>query len=139
VIAPPWNSARRRHPHRGSVAVELAVLLPFLAFAFVVGIDFCRVFYYVQAVQSAAESGAVYGCQDPTTAADADKIVAMAKADATNLSPTPDVSTAQGTDADGNPTVSVTVAYTFKTITNFPGVPSSTRITRTVTMRVCPP
>jgi Flp pilus assembly protein TadG len=128
-----------RRRRRGAAAVELAVLLPFLAFCFIVGIDFSRVFYFVQAVQNAAESGALYACQDATTAANSDQISTAAKADATNLSPPPTVTSALGTDADGNATVSVTVAYTFKTITNYPGIPSSTTITRTVTMRICPP
>jgi Flp pilus assembly protein TadG len=116
----------------------LAVLLPFLTFAFIVGIDFSRVFYFTQAVQNAAETGALYACSDSTAAANSDQIKGAVQADVTNLSPTPTVTSAQGTDADGNATVSVTVAYTFKTITNYPGIPSSTTITRTVTMRVCP-
>ncbi len=138
-VSPSTSITGRHSRRRGAAAVELAVLLPFLAFAFVVGIDFCRIFYYVQAVQNAALSGAVYACQDATAAADADRIKTLTLADATNLSPAPDVTTAPGTDADGNPTVSVTVTYTFRTITNFPGVPAATKITRTVTMRVAPP
>lgn len=131
----PINRARRR----GAVAVELAVMLPLLTFCFVVGVDFSRVFYHVQAVQNAAQSGALYACQSATTAANTDQIKATAQADAADLSPTPSVTSALGTDADGNATVSVTVAYTFKTITNYPGIPSSTALTRTVTMRICPP
>ncbi len=127
-----------RERRRGAVAVELAVLLPFLSFCFVAGIDFCRVFYYIQAVQNAAATGAVYACQNATSAANTTQITSTAQADASNLSPLPTVTSSQGTDADGNATVSVTVTYTFKTITNYPGIPSSTALTRTVTMRVCP-
>lgn len=123
---------------RGGAAVELAVLLPFLAFCFVVGMDYSRVFYYAQAVHNAAAAGALYGCQGPSQAADTDRIAAAAWADTTNLTPAPTVTSSQGTDADGHPTVSVTVSYNFGTVTRFPGVPASTLLTRTVTMCVIP-
>ena len=93
----------------------------------------------MQAVQNAAESGAVYACLSADNAANSTQIASAAQADANNLSPTPTVTTVQGTDADGNATVSVTVSFTFKTIANYPGIPSSTNLSRTVTMRVCPP
>jgi Flp pilus assembly protein TadG len=128
-----------RRARTAAAAVELAVMLPFLAFCFVLGIDFCRVFYFTQAVQNAAATGALYACQSATTATDTDGIKAAAQADASNLSPPPDIAATQGTDADGNATVSVTATYTFKTITNFPGIPSSMSLTRTVSMRVLPP
>jgi Flp pilus assembly protein TadG len=128
--------ASSRRP--GAVVVELAILIPFLAFCFVVAVDFCRIFYFIQAVQNAASTGAAYACQDSTYAAATGNIQAVAQADASNLNPAPSISTSTGTDADGNPTVSVTASYTFTTITNYPGIPSSTTISRTVTMRVCP-
>jgi Flp pilus assembly protein TadG len=131
----PRNGSSRR----GAVVVELAVMVPFLCFCFVVGLDFCRVFYYTQAVQNAAAAGASYGCQSSTNAADTNGIKAAGQADVADLNPVPKVSSSQGTDADGNATVSVTAQYTFNTITNYPGIPSSTTLKRTVTMRVCPP
>ena len=42
------------------------------------------------------------------------------------------------TDASGNPYVSVTVTYPFRTISNFPGFPNPITITRTIQMRVAP-
>jgi hypothetical protein len=39
---------------------------------------------------------------------------------------------------DGRQTVTVTVTMDFKTLTNFPGVPSTNTITRRVEMRVFP-
>jgi Flp pilus assembly protein TadG len=133
------KSPNRRPRRTGAVVVELAVLLPFLSFCFVVALDYCRIFYYIQAVQNGAETGALYACQNSTTAGNTSQIVSTAQADMSDLSPTPKVISAQGTDADGNATVTVTVSYTFTTITNYPGVPSSTKLTRTVTARVCPP
>ncbi len=121
-----------------TAAVELAVLLPFLAFLFVIGIDFARVFYFSITVTNAARNGASYGSQDATHAADTAGIQAAALADATNLRPAPAVSSTAATDADGNPCVQVTVTYTFQSITNFPGVPGSVNLSRTVQMRTAP-
>jgi hypothetical protein len=47
------------------------------------------------------------------------------------------VTSASGTDSNG-PYVEVTVAYTFQTITNYPGVPSTLNLTRTARMRTFP-
>ena len=38
-----------------------------------------------------------------------------------------------------SPYVAVKVTYPFKTITNFPGIPSSATVSRIVQMRVTPP
>ena len=118
-----------------AAAVELAVLLPFLAFLFVIGVDFARVFYCAVTVTNAARNGASYGSQDATHAADTAGIQAAALADATNLSPAPDVSSTTATDADGNPCVRVTVTYTFQSITHVPGGPGAVNLSRTVQMR----
>jgi Flp pilus assembly protein TadG len=130
------QSASRGKSRRGTAAVELAVVLPFLAFVFIVAIDYCRIFYYSLTIQNAALNGAAYGCQDATHAADTSGIQTAALADASNLSPAPHVSSAAGTDADGNPKVDVTVSYTFTTITRFPGIPTTSALSRTVSMRV---
>jgi Flp pilus assembly protein TadG len=118
--------------------VELAVLLPFLVFVFVIGTDFARVYYYSVTLTNSARNGAVYGSADPTHAADTAGIQAAALADATNLSPAPAVTSATGTDADGHPCVQVTVTYTFQMITSYVGIPSAFDLSRTVQMRVAP-
>ena len=129
------RTARRR---QGTAAVELAVLLPFLVFVFVIGIDYARVFYHGLTIENCARNGALYGSQDPTHAADSAGIQAAALADASNLTPSPGVSSTTGTDAAGNPYVKVTVTWTFQTITHYVGVPSSVNLSRTVQMRVEP-
>jgi Flp pilus assembly protein TadG len=136
MFAHPNARARRCRP--AVAAVELAVLLPFLAFLFVIGIDFARVFYYSVTVTNAARNGAVYGSQDAAHVADTAGIQAAALADATNLSPAPAVSSTTTTDADGNPCVQVTAAYTFRMITSYAGIPGSFDLSRTVQMRVAP-
>ena len=56
---------------------------------------------------------------------------------APNLNPAPDVTSSSGTDSFGN-YVDCTVSYTFKTITKYPGVPSSNPIVRTVRIYQAP-
>ena len=124
---------------RGVAAVELAVLLPFLLFIFVAAVDFGRVFYYEVAVTNCARSGALYGSTDATHAADAQGIQAAAVAEAPELTSKLGVTSTTDTDNAGNPFIAVKVTYPFKTITSFPGIPSSATVSRTVQMRVTPP
>ncbi len=131
----------RNHTNPGRPAaatVELAVLLPLLAFLFVIGADFARIYNPYVTVTNAARTGALYGSQSTALSQDTAGIQAAALADAGDLSPPPTVTSTTLTDSDGNPCVEVTVTWTFQTITNFPGVPSSLNITRTVRMRVQP-
>jgi Flp pilus assembly protein TadG len=128
-----------RRSRRGVAAVELAVLLPLLAFLFVIGTDFARIFYFHLTLTNCARNGALYGSQDPVRAADTAGIQNAALADATNLSPAPLVTSLTGVDSsDGSPYVEVTVRWTFRTITDYPGVPATTELVRTVRMRVAP-
>src|SRR5262249_49268221 len=115
---------RRTPPRKAVAAVELAVLLPFLAFIFVVTVDFSRIFYDSLILNNCARNGALYGCANPANSLDTTGIQNAALADATNLSPTPTVTSTTGTNSDGN-YVQVTVTFTFQTITNYPGIPST--------------
>jgi len=148
-----------RHSVRKGVQVlEFAVLLPFLAFMFVLVIDWARIFYYSIAVTNCARNGAMYYARQQsavtTTApytddglvnlylgASPDPVTAAALADASDLSPAPTVSTNTGSDSYG-PYVEVTVAYTFQTVTGFSvqffSVPASTNVTTTCRMYVPP-
>jgi len=124
---------------RAVAAVELAVLLPFLAFIFVVAVDWCRIFYFTVTVDNCARNGALHAfdsyalAKSPYTS-----MSAAALADASNLKPSPTVATATGVDANGQQYVECTVTYTYETITNFPGVPRDTVITRTVRLYRAP-
>ena len=122
-------------PLRGVAVVELAVLLPLLIFLFMIAIDFARVFYFSLSLTNCARAGALYAC-DPTTADEAPfaSVEAAALADATNLSPSPTITSTSGTDGLGRKFVSVTANYTFQTITGFPGIPTQVALQRTVTM-----
>jgi Flp pilus assembly protein TadG len=118
--------------------VEFAVLLPFLAFMFIVTVDWCRIFYCSVVVSNCARNGALY-CSDSIAQAASpySSVTNAALADAPNLSPQPSVSSTSGTDANGAYT-EVTVTYPFQTITNFPGVPSMNTVGSTVRVYVAP-
>jgi Flp pilus assembly protein TadG len=135
----PPGARPRFARRRGVAAVELAVVLPFLAFLFVIAVDYGRIFYYSLTVENCARNGALYG-SDPLAASQSPykSISEAALADASNLSPQPTVSSRNGADPAGNSYVEVTVSWQFSTITNYPGVPSVTTLSRTVRMRVAP-
>ena len=122
---------------RGAAAVELAILSPLLVFLGVAAVDFGRVFYDASIVANCARNGALYA-SDPLAASISSysSLQAAALADATNLSPTPTVSSTTGTDSSGNSYVEVSVSYTFKTIFTYPGVPKTTVVVRKVRMGV---
>jgi Flp pilus assembly protein TadG len=130
----------------GAAAVELAVLLPFLCFIFVIAVDYARIYYYSLTMENAARNGAYFASDYPglysfTTAAD------VTLADLTNMSPTPQVDINYGTAPTGpftSPTpitagyVEVRVTWTFYSITSFPGVPNTTTLIRTCRMQMAP-
>jgi hypothetical protein len=115
------------------------VLLPFLAFLFVVAVDWGRIFYYSITCENCARNGAMW-LADPIIQQNSPykNVTDAATADAGDLSPTPTVTSTTGTDAYGQSYVEVTVTYTFTTVTTFPGVPNTTPVTRTVRMYPAP-
>ena len=148
---------RNRTARKGAQVVEFAILLPFFAFLFVIAVDWARIFYYSIAVTNCARNGAFYMSQQQsakTTSSpytdsgyvnlyvnSANPVTAAALADAPDLTPTPTVTSATGSDTYGA-YVEVTVSYPFQTLTNFSVgiflVPSSTNVTSTVRMYVPP-
>jgi Flp pilus assembly protein TadG len=149
--------SRKHRARRAAAAVEFALLAPFLVFLFVIAVDWARVFYYSTAVKNCARNGALYmslqqsakTTTSPYTDSGyvnlyvnaANPVTAAALADASDLKPTPTVTSATGSDSNGS-YVEVTVSYTFKSVTNFSvrnfEVPSSTNVTSTVRMYVPP-
>src|SRR5687767_3511284 len=116
------NNQRER---RGAAVVESAICLPLLALFFVMTIDYSRVYYASVAIAGAARNGALYASTDRSRANDTAGIVQAAKADTTNLDTT-QVTVTSSVDNVVNPTtVTVTVTYPFKTITNLLGAMSS--------------
>jgi len=131
---------------RAVAAAELAVLLPFLCFLFVITVDFARIFYALLTVANCARNGAVYAsnCANAPgwegNATTYTSIQQAVLADACSLNPAltaADVTVTTGTQ-NGYPVTTVTVSYTFRTITNFPGVPAITLSSTSATARVAP-
>ena len=122
----------------GIAAVEVAVLLPLLALLFVMAVDWGRIFYYSVIVDNCVRNAAAYvfdpysGVKSPYP-----DLTQAALADAPYLNPPPTVSSATGTDSNGT-YVDCTVTYNFQTVTNFPGVPKTTAIVRTVRVYPAP-
>src|SRR5438067_6348902 len=122
---------RFRPRRRGAAAVELALLLPFMAFAFVSAVDFGRVFYYSVTVEQCARNGAAFATTGPDvfhSSSYPDNIKNAAKRDASNLNLTQltiDVATdGQKTSPSREPTyMDVTATYSFTTVTQYPGIP----------------
>lgn len=130
---------KRRFLRNGVAAVELALTLPLLAFLFVIATDFARVYYVSLTLHNAARAGALYAA-DPIYSAESrfGSAQEAALADATNISPTPQVSTRYLTSNSGGNIAEVTLTYTFETVTQFPGVPSQITLQRSVQVAVAP-
>jgi Flp pilus assembly protein TadG len=134
---------RDSHKRRGIAATELALCLPFLAFIFIVTVDFCRIFYYSSVVEFASRDGAIYGAQnDPTGGTYLSDVKNAAVRDSSgiglttsNVTVTTSPTTVTSWDATGQ-SITVSVQYTFNTVTNFPGIPTSIVITRTTTATI---
>jgi hypothetical protein len=120
-----------------AATVELAVLLPFLLYLCVITTDWARLFYFTITVEACARNGALYA-SDAEIAAKSPyaSVSAAALAEAPQLTATATVTTSTTTDAANNAAVICTVSVPFNTITNFPGVPSSQTLTRSVQMRM---
>jgi len=138
----PIQVPRRRRNQglrAGAAAVELAVLLPFLMFIFLVTVDWARIFYFSVIIDNCARQGALYE-SDPVAATQSPyaSVTDAALADASDLQPQPAVSTNNGVDEAGNPYIEVTVSWQFSTVTNYPGIGSVWNMSRTVRTRVAP-
>ena len=153
---PSVRACQKVRPRSAVAAVEFAVVLPFLAFLFVIAVDYGRIIYYTVTIDNCVHNGAIFASQTfdnqnqqwignnqywQTPSGQISAIVDATLADGGSLSPaltSSNVTVTNGTDADGNTTTTVAVNYTFQTITNFPGVPSSVTIQRSCQMRVAP-
>lgn len=134
---------------KGQSIVELALVLPVLAFSLLGGADVARAYAVQLAVQNGARAGAEAAAIDfsPT----AQKAIARARDEISRtpgLVPGSAIVTVFMKRADGvtdcpvSPTpatpcfVTVRVRYTFKTITAWPGIPATFSFDRRTTMRM---
>ena len=139
---------RARSDDVGQSMVELALLLPLLVFALMGGADLARAFAIQLAVQNAARAGAeAYAINStPTTSlAQAAAVAEMNRTPTVNAT-SANVAVAEG-QADGSACthpppaehpcfVTVTVTYTFQTITPWPIVPNTANFNRSTQFRM---
>jgi hypothetical protein len=132
------NSVAQRR-RRGAAALELTIVLPFVAFLFLTAVDFCRVFHATQTVQGAAQTAAVYAAgvaQPPSNMTAVDAARQAAVADAAVLDPPrrpEDVSI--DVSAGG---AQVAVSYDFTTIVPYPGLPQTLHLVRAARVNIAP-
>jgi Flp pilus assembly protein TadG len=139
---------------RGASAVELALALPLLAIVLIGTIDFGRLFYRAMTVTHGARAGAQYGAQSVGKATDhngmRDAAIAAASdaagaftAAATHfctcftvaLGESGQIPCTQVCTGQLRVYTQVTGTAGFTTIVNYPGIPHTVSITRTVQMR----
>jgi Flp pilus assembly protein TadG len=157
----------KRQVRRGTATAELAVLLPFLGFLFVIGVDWARIFYTSMILENAARNAAyyaseypgatnkmVYGYSDTGDAAADDMELSTLGPTQASIDSTVKVyygtnktlyttgSIPDSTDSYGTKVKIITVTYPFSMVSQFPidvvGVPTSVTLSRTVTMRTAP-
>jgi len=132
---------RTRNRRKGAAIVEFAVLLPFLLYLCIIATDWARLLYFSQCVNDCARSGALWASDEELRMRSRYTTVQAASlAESPGLSPTPTVTQATVVDPGNSKPVwvAVTVAMQFDTISNFPGVPKTQTITRTVRAKVAP-
>lgn len=110
-----------RSPQRGQTLVEFALILPVFLFLSLMIFDFGRAVYYYNAIHNAARAGARYGVIHPKTT-DYPAIQTTAINNAVGLGLTPanvgvGLGTPENVGGESNPTIKVTVTYTFKPVT----------------------
>lgn len=137
----------------GSALVEFAVFTPILMIMLCGVMDFSRVIYAGIAVASAARAGVQFGALTPGNSGDTNGMIQAAVDDAANQGLTGLTASARNfcgcagstsevacsatcSGATPNGYVEVTATYTFHTLVNMYGVPSSVAISKSARMRV---
>lgn len=120
----------------GAAAAELAILSVIACFVLAITVDFARSIALALFLTHCAESGALYGCQNPAQSIDTKTIKQVALKDTTGMSPAPTASATTGVDANGNTYVEVTVSCDFTAVTAFFGAGPAISLSRTVRMQV---
>jgi Flp pilus assembly protein TadG len=135
-----------------SAAVELAVVLPVLMFLLAITIDYSRLFYFSLTMENVVRNGAYFASNYPGLYG-YESVADAAMADAPNMTPAPALTIRYGASASGpfdlaappidqyglqTGYVRVTADWDFHSVTNFPGLPKTVRLTRACTMRMAP-
>ena len=134
-----------RRDQKGSAMLELAIGMPVL-FLFLFGTaDLGRLFYFSIEVANAAAAGANYGSFHTSNMTDTNGIANAATNEAPEVPNLQVISSQVCQNSSGNVVscttggaykyVSVTASYTFQTFFNYPFIPSSVALSKTVMMR----
>jgi Flp pilus assembly protein TadG len=152
------NSKLAPPARRGASVVEMALVLPFLMFLFVVAIDYARVFYFGTIVENCARNGAYYASNYPNSNYLYNDIYGYKTMDeavysdgANLMNPGKpetkpkykcEYSVKQEGPYNSTPVidgyVKVTVTWDFNTVTKYPAVPNTVNLSRSVIMRLAP-
>jgi Flp pilus assembly protein TadG len=121
-----------RQIHRqGAAAVELAVCLPLLVFLLMIVVDFARDYDKLQVLSQCARVAAAYESDsDLLDVSVYDNAEEAALATAANLTPAPEISIREVTDAAGNSFVKATASYPFRLLLGV-GLPNDFTLERT--------
>ena len=138
-----WSACAGRNrcaQRSGAAAAELAITLPFVVFLFGAAVDYGRVYYYTQTLDTCAEAGALYASGTAPIASSSQSVgdAAKAAACAEGSSLNPPLQSQQVTVSFGTTAVTVTVAYDFSMLTPFMTQSGVIQLTRTVTMNNAP-
>ena len=117
---------------RAQALTELAIMLPLLLLLVLAAVDYGRVFFYFQEVESAATAGAQVGSLNSANATNLTLITSNAMLqvqDVTNILPTVSTSLVGSN-------LSVTVSATFRPFIVWPVLPTNVSLQRTVSMCV---
>ncbi len=134
--------ARMRPRRRGTAIVEFAVLLPFITLVFLIGTDWCQIFYAATTVNDCARRGALgasgldFGDRELTESERISRGKAAATINGDTL--TPALTADQVSVSTSGNYVTVTVDYDFHSTTGMMGFGSTWRLTRSVQMPIHP-
>jgi len=142
----------QRATRPGATVVELAFVLPFLLFLFVIAVDYARIFYYGIILENCARNGAYYASDYPNANYVYNDIYGYKNLDeavykdAANIRPLPKYTVTYSSSLKGSygaaplntGYVQLTLTWQFKTITQFPGVAGTVDMQRSVIMKMSP-
>lgn len=150
------KSASNSKFRRGNALLELALVIPMLTLMLVGVMDFARILYTGVTLAGAAHAGADFASQSLTAAGNSAGIAAAVSSDSVDVRSVAATSvqkcfcqatgggtlTAAGCGASACPSggplvyVTVTARTTFKTLVNWPGIPASSLVSQSATVRV---
>ena len=133
------NLVHKEPGRAGAAATELAILLPFLALAFAVALDFCRAYQATETIQTAAYAGSMYAsgttyAASGTSPEDAARQAVLNEA----VSLQPALTADQITVTMTSNTATVTISYDIPLLTPVLAGSAAVSVTRSVTMNLAP-